>query len=244
MAKKSAASKGYRKTVKKKPFLTKKEIIALVAIVAAIIAAVVLFNIFYGSSYLKLKDVQPDDVVSIVGRDMRTRYVKVAEAGQLDGFTRTDPNRETSAQGDFIYQPDEPTDSIDYISLGGSYLNAAELADSNISTLPIYSSSDSMVITERMDVTLQGHDAYIFGYTNNYYEAPEGEAETEGETPESNHFYQTLSMYVNAGEGRTVCFHISRTGEDDSFYLPDDEIVDYVTGYADGMFTVYGEAES
>ena len=250
MAKKSAASKGYRKSVKKKPFLTKKEIIALIAIVVAIIAAVVLFNVFYGRGYLKLKDVQPDDVVSMVARDMKNRYVKVADAGQLEGFTRSDPSRETSALGDFYYRPDEPTDNIDYISLSGTYLDAAELTDNSIATLPAYSASDSLVITERNDVTLQGHDAYIFGYTNDYYQAPQDGSEDAAEdtaedgTPASNRFYQTLSMYVNAGAGRTVCLHISRTGDDDSFYLPDDEIVDYVLGYADKIFTVYEEPES
>ena len=40
MAKKSAKSKGYRKTVKKKPFLTKKEILELVVIVAVIVVGV------------------------------------------------------------------------------------------------------------------------------------------------------------------------------------------------------------
>ena len=246
MAKKSAASKGYRKSVKKKPFLTKKEIIALIAIVVAIIAAVVLFNVFYGKGYLKLTDVQPDDLVSMVGRDMQNRYVKVADAGQLDGFTRTDPNRETSAMGDFYYRPDEPIDSIDYISLGATYIDAAEYADATIAALPVYAASETLAVTERFDVTVQGCDAYVFGYTDNYYLPSEDESDEtdEGETPESNHFYQTISMYVRVSEGRTVMFHINRTGEDDSFYLSDDAIVDYVIGYADQVFTVYEDPKA
>ena len=47
MAKKSAKSKGYRKTVTKKPYLSTKEIIWTCAIVVALILIVVLFNVFY-----------------------------------------------------------------------------------------------------------------------------------------------------------------------------------------------------
>ena len=57
MAKKtSAKSQGYRKTVQKKPYLTKKEIIITVSIIAALILAFVLFNIFYDDGSLKVKD--------------------------------------------------------------------------------------------------------------------------------------------------------------------------------------------
>ena len=245
MAKKSAASKGYRRNIKKKPFLTTKEIIALVIIVAAIIAAVVLFNVFYGSGYLKASDVQESDVVSIVGNDMKTRYVKVAEAGEIEGFTRDNPYRDINAASNFVFTPDEPTDSIASITLGGSFLSAAELADTNAASVQGMSANGSLIATQRYDVTVQGHDAYIYGYTNNFYQPPEdaGEAGSE-ETPESNVFNQTLNLYVNAGEGRTVAFHIYRTGEDDSFYLPDDEIVDYALGYANQAFTVYEAPES
>ena len=55
-AKTSARSKGYRKTVQKKPFLTKKEIIALVAIVVAIALAVILFNLLYDDGSLDVVD--------------------------------------------------------------------------------------------------------------------------------------------------------------------------------------------
>ena len=45
MAKKSAKSKGYRKPVTKKPYLTKKEICITVSIVAVIVIGLILFNL-------------------------------------------------------------------------------------------------------------------------------------------------------------------------------------------------------
>ena len=251
LAKKSAASKGYRKTVKKKPFLTTKEIIVLVAIVVAIIAAVVLFNLFYGSGYLKARDVKPDDVVTSVSQDMRTRFVKVADAYELPGFTRTGLYRDTNPASGFTYTPDEPIDSISMIRLGGSFENAAKLADNNPAALQGMSVSGEFVYTDIYETTVQGCDAYIYGYTNDYYQKPQdGDAEdVEVETdedgnPKSNVFYQSLNLYVSLAENRTIAFHIYRVGEDDSFYLPDDEIADYILGYASEAFSVYAEPEA
>ena len=244
MAKKSAASKGYRKTVKKKPFLTKKEIIALVAIVVAIIVGVVLFNLFYEDGYLRVSDIQENDVVTVVSRQVNNRYLKVADANELEGFTRSNEYRDVNPASSFTYTPDEPTDDISSITLGGSFLNAAELADSSIASLQSFNASGSFAATERADATVQGHDASIVSYTLDYYQAPEGEEAADSEeTPESNVFSQSISLYVAAGEGRTVCLHISRTGEDDSFYLADDEVADFILGYADQVFTVYDESE-
>ena len=246
MAKKSAASKGYRKTIKKKPFLTKNEIIILVVIVVAIIAGVVLFNQFYTDGYLKAGDVKPNDVVSTVStkvgnsyKKVANRYQKVADANELEGFTRTNEYRDINPASDFTYTPDEPIDNISSLVLGGSYLNADELTDNNISMLESFNSSDSFVISERTEVTVQGHEAYVFNYTSNYYQAPDGEAASDEETPESNVFYQNISLYVNADDNRSVCFRVLLTGEDDSYYMTDEEAVDYILGYADRAFIVY-----
>ena len=88
-AKTSARSKGYRKTVQKKPFLTKKEIIALVAIVAAIALAVILFNLLYDDGSLDVVDgvVQTENLEnSLIATDVaggETKYFKVGEVGEI-----------------------------------------------------------------------------------------------------------------------------------------------------------------
>ena len=279
MAKKSAASKGYRKTVKKKPFLTKKEIIALVVIVAAIIIGVVAFNLFYEDGYLRAGDVQPNDVVTFVSKEIDNRYLKVAESKEVDGFTRTNEYRDVNPTASFTYTPDEPTDNITTtITLGGSYREALELARSTMGALEPFASGSNFSATEIQNVTVQDHDACFFSYTMDYYdesvannaaeaveeetEADDGETEAaeeeaeatdeeteaaeeevEAETPASNRFNQSISLYVTTNGDHTVCFHIARVGDDDSHYLPEDEILDYVLGYADQMFTVYDGSE-
>ena len=266
MAKKSAASKGYRKTVKKKPFLTKKEIIELIVIVAVIALAVILFNLFYDDGYLRSSDVQPGDVVSYVSREVDNRYVKVAEANDLTGFTRTEPDMSTNGRVVYTYIPDEETDNISTISLSGSYLPASEQAANSEASMRQFG-TDSLEFTPQQETTIQGHDAYVYSYTFDYYseelaaqedeagdfaegeeapaedtEAPAEDAEEtaegeEGAEPASNSYNQTVGCYVDVGD-YTICFHIYRTGSDDSFYLPEDEIMDYLLPYTDA-FTVY-----
>ena len=95
MAKKNAKSKGYRKTIKKKPFLTKKEIIELIVILAVILLGVVLFNIFYDDGFVKAHDLQANDIVSFASTDLRDRYKKVAVANELEGFTKEERGKMT-----------------------------------------------------------------------------------------------------------------------------------------------------
>ena len=128
-AKTSARSKGYRKTVQKKPFLTKKEIIALVAIVAVIALAILLFNLLYDDGSLDVVDgvVQTENFDnSVIVQDHigdETKYFKVAEVGELEGYTREREENSANANlATFVYTPEDVTSPIDYIRISsGSY---------------------------------------------------------------------------------------------------------------------------
>ena len=285
MAKKSAASKGYRKTVKKKPFLTKKEIIALVVIVAVIALAIILFNLLYDDGYLSAREVQPGDVVTYASTQVRSRYAKLAEAGELEGFTREDETNENNPITSYIYSPDSEIDSISSISLSGSFFNASDLADSTLSYVSGSGEGSTLRASEKLEAEVQGYPAYIFSYSSNYYDEtkdpdaaaaepaeaeepveteapaeteepaeteapaeagePAGEAEPAGDAdeaeepkPESNVYQQNLSCYVQFDDTHSLCLHVYRSGEDESFYLDDDEIVDYVLKYTSAFTMV------
>ena len=128
-AKTSARSKGYRKTVQKKPFLTKKEIIALVAIVAAIALAILLFNLLYDDGSLDVVDgvVQTENFDnSVIVQDHigdETKYFKVAEIGELEGYTRErEENSADANRATFVFTPEDETSPIDYIRVSGGSL--------------------------------------------------------------------------------------------------------------------------
>lgn len=128
-AKTSARSKGYRKTVQKKPFLTKKEIIALVAIVAAIALAILLFNLLYDDGSLDVVDgaVQTENFENSVIAQARigdeTKYFKVAEIGEIEGYTRErEENSADANRATFVFTPEDETSPIDYIRVSGGSL--------------------------------------------------------------------------------------------------------------------------
>ena len=301
MAKKSAASKGYRKNVKRKPFLTKKEIIELIVIIVVIVLAVVAFNIFYDDGTIEASEVQSGDIVSYGSSKIKTRYFKVGEANELEGFTRTDSTSDSSAIISYSYTPDEETDNISEITLSGSIVEASQLVDNILD----YEQSLGVEIADKVQTTIQGHDAYVIGYTYDYYsedlaaetetdetvEAGEAEAaetaeaetaeveateapdvteeaavestvepteatdeesteetteETAEETTEegeeseeqpSNVFGQVISVYVHVDDSHTLAMHITRNGDDDSFYMPQEDYLDYAMKYVDA-FTV------
>ena len=138
-AKTSARSKGYRKTVQKKPFLTRKEIIALVAIVAVIALAILLFNLLYDDGSLDVVDgvVQTENFDnSVIAQDHigdETKYFKVAEVGELEGYTREREENSANANlATFVYTPEDETSPIDYIRISSGSYPPAELIERSV----------------------------------------------------------------------------------------------------------------
>ncbi len=93
MAKKSAKSKGYRKTITKKPYLGKKDIIWLCVIVA-LLAVGAFFLFRYDDGALKVQDgavlADGDNWLIADGSNVRgrSRYYKLGEIGELEGYAR------------------------------------------------------------------------------------------------------------------------------------------------------------
>ncbi len=266
MAKKtSAASKGYRKTTKKKPFLTKKEIIALIAIVAAIVLVVVLFNLLY-NPYIDTKDIQSNDIISNAGARVRDRYVRLGSVTDLDGYTHESTVSPDMPNGNHTYTPTDAADPLDHFSVTGAAVTPASMLNSIASYYQPYTTTMSDVIETEVD----GHTAYICAISLAYYdaekdaeteavepeatdEAPaeteaaepeatdEAPAETEGgeadaaaeEEHEPNSFHQNISMYIAADDTHSIGVNAYLEGEDESFYLPDDQIEAYMLKLAE-----------
>lgn len=276
MAKKSAMSKGYRKTIKKKPFLTKKEIIELVVILAVILVAIVLFNIFYDDGFIKESKIQEGDIVCHAGKDLRDRYKKVGEIGEIEGFTLNAPDETSSAISYYTFVPDGEADNITSIVVNGSFVPALDLANSTIT----YMQGGLENVPTVQETEIQGHNAYVFAYDFSEYVAPaeeeaaeetaveeteetaaeepaaeateeetaeeEAAEETaepaaEAEEPAPNSFSQTVSAYIDVEGTHTLCVHIYRHGDDDSFFISEEEVIDFLSRY-ESAYTV-AEAE-
>ena len=285
MAKKTAAQKGYRKTVKKKPFLTKKEIIALIIIVIVVIGAFILIQNL-PDGFIGEQDIQSGDLVAYAANDNKTRFLKIADANELDGFTRVNSAEGVSSLPTYTYTPDDESGNITSVALMGSAVEASYLTDSTLAYFNT-ATADSHA-TEKLPITVQGHDAYAFAYSYSFYdetkdapvvdaavteepaaeaeepaaeaeepvaeaEEPTAEAEepaveaeepaAETEEPAPNTFKQNISLYVDYDGVHTVALHIYMNGEDESFYIPDDQVLDYLTPYTEAFTLVEKEAK-
>ena len=111
MAKKSAKSKGYRKQAAKKPYLSRREIIALCAVVVAVaIGAFFLFR--YDDGALKVQNGEVvlggENWLVVNGSNTRggARYYKLGEVGELDGYNRTAQTLATDANiPEYLFSP-------------------------------------------------------------------------------------------------------------------------------------------
>lgn len=134
MAKKSAKSKGYRKQSAKKPYLSKRDIALLCALVVAIaVGAFFLFR--YDDGALKVKDgavvTGGDNWVVANGSNTRgaARYYKLGEVGELEGYTReakpmeSDPNLT-----EFVYANDDAEAAVKSVTVTTSHAAAKAMA--------------------------------------------------------------------------------------------------------------------
>lgn len=259
MAKKSAMSKGYRKTVKAKPFLTKKEIIALVVIVIAIIAGVIVVNMVAKAGTIPASKVQSGEIIGFASAEMRDRYVKLGTVNEVEGFTMEGGATVETPTASYNYTPVEQGDYEHTFSVSTSVYDASTAADSIMGNYFSYGLTD---LSEKFETTVYGLPAYVFGVKASYYdetqaaeeetveepaeeaaeetaEEPAEEAAEEAteevaedaaveETPADNVFTQSITMYIDAGEDHAIAIHSYLNGTDDSFYIPDDQLVDHM----------------
>lgn len=257
MAKKSSKSKGYRKSQQKKPFLTKKEIIALIIIVAVVVAAFIVINNL-PDGFIGESAVQQGDILSYGTTKVRDRYLKLGTINDLEGFTRTDTKAETTAMVNYTYKPDDETSPITYVSVSGSPIEAKTLAQSTVQQML----GHGYTMGEIHETEVQGYKAYVFSSTISYYEEPEPTEEAveeavEEETaeepaaeepaeeePADNTFTQNVTMYVDCENEHTLAMHVSLKGSDESVYVPENALVDFMEPFTKAFTLIPKNAEA
>ena len=270
MAKKSAMSKGYRKSQQKKPFLTKKEIIALIIIVVVVIAAFLVINNL-PDGFIGDSAVQEGDILAYGTTKTRDRYVKLGTINELEGFTRTDTKAETTAMVSYTYKADDETSPINYVSVSGSPLQAESLTQSSMLQLPSY----GYTVGEMHETEVQGYKAYVYSSTIAYYQEPEQTADAAAEAtaepaadeavteptaepaaeepaateepaadPENNTFVQDITMYVDCENDHTLALHVTLKGADESVYVAEDALTDYLKPFTEAFTLLPKAAEA
>ena len=188
MAKNSAKSKGYRRQNTKKPYLSKRDIgILCVVLVALVVGAFFLFS--YDDGALKVQDgavvTGGDNWIVADGSNVRgrSRYFKVGEMGEIDGFSREKTALSSDANvPQYVFTPDDG-DTSSKISVSASHGSAEVLAKYIMSNISVQGDN---TLSELMSAELAGHKVQYCIYSivppDEAADAADGEA-TEAEVP-------------------------------------------------------------
>lgn len=223
MAKKSSAkSKGYRKTVQKKPYLTKKEIIITACIAAALILALVLFNAFYDDGSLKVRkgqvQVSENSLVLNAGSSKYPAYYKVGQLADIDGYSLTSRTNSTDANvREYIYYP-EGESAIDLISINTYSYDASVFTSVANQT---YAGDSTKSVSELKTIDDDGHAVSYL--TVSVLEAEEATQTSEEISEESiaavTEYGQSLHAYVNVNTDQTIYILVRNEAESPEEYV-------------------------
>lgn len=221
MAKKSAASKGYRRTQKAKPFLTKKELIALAIIIGVILLGVLAYNIFYDDGFVAPREIRSGDIISRANTSRDDRYQRVATINALEGFTMNAMTSPEMPTGGYVLTP-EAEGSLESLRVSGAIWDAPGMMST---VVPSLESMGASSLSEPVQALFQGHDARL---CSAYFE------ETDPETG-APRFSQIIKCYVTVGE-YSVSMTATLAGEDASVYVADEDLASYMSAF-EGVFT-------
>ena len=252
MAKKSAVSKGFRKQTGKKPYLSKRDIILLCVLVAALaVASILLFR--YDDGALKVQDgkvaTDGDNWLIVNGSNTRggTRYFKLGEVGALEGYDRaTEAVLSDENLPDYVFTAQAEDAPIQKITVSTSHASAETMAQYAASML---STVETAQVGEVQSADIGSATAHYFLYTaspetpaeaesseeNSAAKAfPSGEGAEHSEADEvpsdeptdpavpAQSYGKTLSGYVDAAHDSCVTFRVE-SAADTPDALPDDD---------------------
>lgn len=244
MAKKSAKSKGYRRTIEKKPYLTKKDIIILCVLLAAVaIGAILLFS--YDDGALKTQDgrivdAQENWLIVNGAANGGRRYFKLGALNDVDGYALTnEPGQSDENLMSHIYRPDEE---------GAVQSSSVTCAAAKPDRAAAYFQSlfSALDTTEVAQGTVGGVDCSYFSYHTSYYQAdesgePAGESEAAGEgaaeaqEPEPNRFDQAMHVYFPASHDYSIGIGVQASVDSKDAWLTDEQLLDIVAQIYSGI---------
>ena len=187
MSKKSAKSKGYRKAVEKKPYLSRKDIIILCVVLAVLaVGAILLFT--YDDGALKVKDgkiVDPGENWLIVNGNTKggRRYFKLGEVGDIPGYTLSpEPFVSDDNLTQFKYTPEAEDSAVTGIVISASAYDPERLSEGNARMVAgVKGTAVSDIATDRA-----GDVEYTYyTYTQAYTAEEEADAAEEAPAEES-----------------------------------------------------------
>ena len=240
MAKKSARSKGFRKQNVKKPYLSKRDIVILCIIVAALaVAAFFLFR--YDDGALKVKDgavvADGDNWLIVDGSNVRgrSRYFRLGEIGEIDGYSREKSALLTDANvPEYVFTPAEEGGGDVSITVTCSHGSAQTMSDYSRTMLD---NMENTTASEIQTAQLSGQDVRYYSYAADYTakatgDTPEdaehaeaGTEDTAAEAEEGARYARSIAGYVDASHESCIVLKVISRGDTDDDCLPDEAMI-------------------
>ena len=225
MSKKSAASKGYRKTKKPAPFLTKRDLKALIIIVALILIGVLAFNIFYDDGFISPEEIQSGDIISRAETSQKGRYARVATINELDGFTMEAVTSPENPTGGYKFTPAQEG-SLESLRVSGAIWESRKM---QANVLASVQGMGADAVSGPVETEINGSPAFICTAMYDNFNAEEGGTSS----------VQKIYCYITVGE-HSVVLTATLEGEDESVFLPEDQLADYMSQFA-GVYSIIAE---
>ena len=203
MAKKSARSKGFRKQNAKKPYLSKRDIVLLCLLIAAVaVAAFYLFR--YDDGALKVKDdaivADGDNWLIVNGSNTRGgfRYYKLGEIGELEGFTR-EAKASTGDErlNEYVFTAQDEGAAVKTAVVSTSHASAEAMSRYAATTL---SGVENAEVGDVQSKEIAGQTTYYFLYGERPAEASVEAAETAEEAAPAEESTEAAAPAEESGE--------------------------------------------
>ena len=231
MAKKSAVSKGFRKQTGKKPYLSKRDIILLCVLVAALaVASILLFR--YDDGALKVQDgkvaTDGDNWLIVNGSNTRggARYFKLGEVGALEGYDRaTEAVLSDENLPDYVFTAQAEDAPIQKITVSTSHASAQALSRYTAGTLSELKGTE---VSDVQSAQMGGREVQYFTYTaapseeaEKADDATEEGAEEPEEASDESPYHSAILGYIDAGHDSCVIARLEG-GADTAEACPDE----------------------
>ncbi len=227
MAKKSAKSKGFRKQTGKKPYLSKRDIVLMCVLLAALtVASILLFR--YDDGALKVQDgtvvTEGDNWLIVNGSGTRggARYFKLGEASDLDGHDRearptsTDPNIP-----EYVYTAQAEDAPIQAVHIAGSHRGAKALADNTAAMLAQVETAEVGAV-QALEVGDRTVHYFIYASSPSENDGETAEAaDAESEAP----YHRELCGYFDASHDSCVVIRVESGADTPEACADDDAMI-------------------
>ena len=221
MAKESAASKGYRKTKKETPFLTKKDLIILAVIAGVVLLGILAYNIFYDDGFIAPKEIQSGDIISRANTSVDDRYMKVGTINELDGYTMEAGTSPEMPTGGYTFTPTEEG-SLKTLRVSGAIWDAKTMMNTVLASVMNMGADE---YAGPIETEINGSPAYICTVRYNEFSGDDPAIKSQ----------QYIYCYVTVGD-YSVSMTATIAGADPSVFIPDDQLAEYMSQFA-GVYT-------